>query len=75
MVHVVANKNAEKEYKIPVTWEVFSTIKVQAETLEKAYDWAQEHLDEIPLGDNTDYVDGSYQISADSPEACEIYNK
>ena len=26
MIHVVANEKAEKEFTIPVSWEVFSTI-------------------------------------------------
>ena len=75
MVHVVANSNADKEFIIPVTWEVFSRIKVQAATLEEAFSWAEEHLDEIPLGDDTDYVDGSYELSAEGAEECEIYNR
>lgn len=74
MVHVTANE-AEQEFIIPVTWSVFSKIKVQANSLEEAFEWAKEHLDEIPLDDETDYVDGSYEISADSVEECELYNR
>lgn len=72
-VSVVANENAKKEFIIPVSWEVSDTIKVQAETLEEAYEWAMENIDEIPLGDEPYYIDGSYEITADSPEECECY--
>ena len=75
MVHIVANKNTDKEFILPVTWQVFSRIKVQAESLDEAFNWARNHIDEIPLDSDTDYVDGSYEISAESPEECEIYNR
>lgn len=74
MVHVVANTEAKQEFILPVIWQVFSRIKVQANSLEEAFEWAEEHLDEIPLGDDTGYIDGSYEISAESPEECELYN-
>ena len=71
--YVTANKNAKQEFNIPVTWEVFDTVKVQASSLKEAYEYVQEHLDEIPLGDDPNYVDDSYKISA-SLEECEAYN-
>lgn len=74
MVYVVANENAKEEFVLPVSWQVFSQIKVQANSLEEAFEWAKEHLDEIPLDTDADYVDASYEISAESPEECELYN-
>lgn len=74
MVHVVADEKATKEFVLPVSWAVFSKISVQADSLEEAFAWAEEHLDDIPLDTECDYVDGSYELTADCPEECEIYN-
>lgn len=49
------------EYVIPVSWNVYSTITVEASNLEEAVKKARELIDEIPLGDS-EYVDGSYAI-------------
>ncbi len=65
----------KKEFKIPVTWSVFDTVKVQADSLEEAYNYVAENLDEIPLGDEPNYIDGSYEISAAGPEECLIYQR
>lgn len=51
-----------KTFTIPVSWEVYDTIKVDANTLEEALEWANKHIDEIPLGTTPEYVDASYQI-------------
>ena len=75
MIHVVANKESNEEFVIPVTWSVFSRVKVQASSLKEAFEWAKEHADEIPLDTDSEYVDASYEISADSVEECEIYNQ
>lgn len=71
--YVIANENAKQEFNIPVTWEVYDTVKVQASSLKEAYEYVQEHLDEIPLGCDPDYAEDSYKISA-SLEECEAYN-
>lgn len=54
--------NEDEEYIIPVTWEVYSTIKVKgAKNLQDAIEYAQTHIDDIPLGYG-EYIDGSYKI-------------
>ena len=56
------------EYIIPVSWEVYSTIKVKgAKNLEEAFEYAQEHIEDIPLGEG-EYIDGSYQINIDNDD-------
>ena len=71
-VNITANEKAKNEYEIPVTWSVYDKVKVQADSLEEAYEYLKLHLDEIPLGEDADYVDGSYEISA-SKEDCVFY--
>lgn len=56
------------EYIIPVSWEVYSTIKVKgAKNLEEAFEYALEHIEDIPLGEG-EYIDGSYQINIDNDD-------
>lgn len=59
---MLGNPDGKNLYKIPVTWEVYDTIEVQGNSLEDALQWAEVHEDEIPIGDEPNYVDGSYQI-------------
>lgn len=74
MVRLVASHDAKQEFIISVSWRVLSKIKIQANSLEEALSWAKENIDEIPLDNEWDYEDGSYQIDAENPEDCEIYN-
>lgn len=59
---MLGNINGKKTFTIPVSWEVYDHIEVQANSLGEAINWANEHSDEIPLGTDPEYVDGSYQI-------------
>lgn len=57
-----------KTFKIPVTWEVYGTVEIQAETAEKALYIAKEieHQGEgLPLPTESEYVDGSFEINDD----------
>ena len=65
---MLGNPNGTNLYKIPVTWEVYDTIEVQGNSLEEALQWAEEYQDEIPLGDEPEYLDGSYQIDKEFAE-------
>ncbi len=51
-----------KKFSIPVTWEVWDKIEVEAETIEEAIKYVKENIDEIPLGTEPEYIDGSYRI-------------
>lgn len=64
----LGNTEGKKSFKIPVSWEVCDEIEVQADSLEEALEWAQEHSDEIPLGIYPEYVDGSYRVDCDMAE-------
>lgn len=51
-----------KRFYIPVTWEVWDKIEVEAETIEEAVEYVKENIDSIPLGTEPDYIDGTYKI-------------
>lgn len=51
-----------KKFSIPVNWEVWDKVEVEAETIEEAIQWLKDHIDEIPLGTEPEYIDGSYKI-------------
>ena len=52
-----------KYYEIPCTWEVYGTLEVEADSLEEAIELAER--DDSPMPDESDYVDGSFQIDRD----------
>ena len=60
-------------YGIPMTWEMCGTILVKADSLERAYGYAKENADEIPLPNPPEYVDGSYAPTAECWEDCVPY--
>ena len=51
-----------KKFSIPVTWSVCDKIEVEAETIEDAIRYVKEHIDEIPLGTEPEYIYGTYRI-------------
>ena len=55
-----------KYYEIPCTWEVYGTMEVEADSLEEAIALAER--DDSPMPDESDYVDGSFQIDRDIAE-------
>lgn len=57
-----------KTWTIPVTWEVCGKVTVKADTLSEAMEIARDEAGEIPLPDESDYVDGSWQLSSDDED-------
>ena len=55
-----------KYYEIPCTWEVYGTVEIEADSLEEAIELAER--DDSPMPDESDYVDGSFQIDRDIAE-------
>ena len=49
-----------KYYEIPCTWEVYGTVEIEADSLEEAIELAER--DDSPMPDDSDYVDGSFQV-------------
>ena len=52
-----------KQWKIPVTWEVFAMLTVEADSLDEAMEIARDEANEIPCPTDNDYVDGSWRLS------------
>ena len=51
----------KKTWKVPVTWEVYSTVEVEAETIEEALAIVIKDEDDMPLPTENYYVDGSFR--------------
>ena len=51
-----------KKFSIPVTWQVWDKVEVEAETIEEAIKYVKNNIDEIPLGTEPEYIDGTYKI-------------
>lgn len=64
-----------KEWRIPVTWEECSVVKVEANTLKEAMEIAYDEKGEIPLPSDGNYVDGSWSLTESDTEIVrELYN-
>ena len=61
---VVVDEKSSRVYKIPVSWMVMDFVEVQADSLEEAYDYMNDNVDDVPLGDEPVYVDGSYEVGS-----------
>lgn len=53
--------------KLPVTWEVFGIVEVEANSIDEAIKKFDESCDYIPLP-NGEYVDGSFNLSCREEE-------
>lgn len=51
-----------KQFSIPVVWQVWDKVIVEAETIEDAIHYIKENIDDIPLGTEPEYIDNSYRI-------------
>ena len=56
-----------KTWKIPVVWQEMGVIKVEANTLAEAIEIARDD-DAIPIPDNSDFVDGSWEVDCDDED-------
>ncbi len=72
-------ENVEKslpEWKIPVTWSLCGNVTVTAATLKEAIEIAKDEDGVIPLPDDNDYVDGSWEVTETDVETVrELYNQ
>lgn len=51
-----------KTWKIPVCWTMMGVVTVEADTLDKAIEIAQDDEGIIPLPDNGTFLDGSWEV-------------
>lgn len=61
-----------KTWKIPVTWEMYGNVVIEAPTLQEAMDIARDDDGVIPLPDDSYYVDGSWRLSYDMSQVEEV---
>jgi hypothetical protein len=50
-----------KTFKIPVTWEVYGVVEIEAETLDEAIAIFDDTEDQVALPTDWDYVDASFR--------------
>ena len=54
-----------KTFKLPVTWECYGMVEIEADTIEDAVMKFEETEEDIPLPTESDYVEGNFRLSAD----------
>lgn len=62
----------KKTWKIPVTWEVCGEVDIEANSLEEAVEIFKEKSDEIPLPEQSFYVDDSFKLTTDNIEEIKV---
>lgn len=62
----------KNEYKIPVSWEEYGFVKIEADSLQQAIEIFDRQSDDIPLPEGN-YVDGSWR--REDLEFIEEFNK
>jgi hypothetical protein len=62
-----------KTWKIPVTWEAYGIVEIEAETLDEAIKIFDETEDEISLPTDSEYVDSSFRREQDE-ETIQLHN-
>ena len=65
---------AKQKYVIPVTYEMAGLITIEANSAEEAANIADEHIDELPLPTDAEYIDGSYSVESDT-EIIGVYTR
>lgn len=65
----------QKEWVVPVTWEMCGFIKVKAKSAYDAFAKVKNDEEDYPLPENKTYVDASFSPSFDSEEMVEEYTK
>lgn len=65
----------KKKFKLPVTWEVYGVVEVEAESLDAAVDYFNKNSDDIPLPEECHYVDASFALSCDEISYLELFQK
>ena len=61
--------------RLPVSWEVCGMVEIEANTINEAMDIFEKTQDHIPLPNDFDYVDGSFDLTTKEPEVIQLYNE
>ena len=59
-----------KTYKIGVVWQMYGTVEVEANNLEEAIHIL--HSTDVPLPENGEYIEGSFEIDSEGSALNEI---
>ena len=59
--------------KLPVTWEAFGIVEIEANSIEEAVNYFNENSDYINMPKNSEYVDGSFRLSESDPDFIKLY--
>jgi len=59
------NEAGKIEVKVPVTYEVADEVSITVDSLEELEKLLDDHnyVDQMPLGDDPQYLDGSYEVN------------
>jgi len=63
---------SKKVFKIPVSWESFGVVEIEAYTLDEAITIFDNTQDNIPLPYNSEYVEASFR--REDEETCSLNN-
>lgn len=61
-----------KEWRIPVKWEMYGTVSIEADTLAEAIDIAKDEEGVIPLPDDGVHVYKSWQLDFDANDKTDV---
>ena len=57
-----------KTWKIPVVWKEMAIVVVEADTLEKAIGIARDDDGVIPIPDNGEFLDGTWEVDCEDED-------
>jgi len=63
-----------KTFKIPCSWEVYGTLKIEANTLEEAKQKAITEQETCSLPESN-YIDGSFKLDLEDDNLIEVLNE
>lgn len=61
-----------KEWRIPVMWEMYGTVSIEADTLAEAIDIAKDEEGVIPLPDDGNCVHKSWRLDFDANDKTDV---
>ena len=59
--------------KLPVTWEAFGIVEIEANSIEEAINYFNENSDYIHMPKDSEYVDGSFRLSESDPDFIKMF--
>ena len=59
--------------KLPVTWEAFGIVEIEANSIEEAVNYFNENSDYINMPKNSEYVNGSFRLSESDPDFIKLF--